>query len=785
MTGYRVYQYAGISSGGSVKNDVQRLYTSAMEMRKEIQRIEIEHAASGTFTILMTYTDEYGEAQSEATSPLTLDASANDVEIALNSLFQSSSNGVTVTKDPLESSWNVTFEDEGDVSLLVIETGLLLTDGSGSPSSTVTTLQDGISSIGGDFRLSFQGEETENIPFDASDDTLKATLEALTNIGRVSVTSQDLTVTGTKSWSVEFLTNSGNLPLLVPIFGRLTGSQTRLFVEKAQQGSESTLVYDGVKNPTSRRLLTSDLNDGTAYAYRVAAINVVGEGVLSPATPVVIARDGASPAFTTASGSSLTQSMAGVVHEVQSVETSGSGSFTLSSSDGLSTTQGLDIETTTSSQLESALNSILGASSVHVTRHEASDTSSTGHLYYVTFVGLAGNQNLLLGSTTGAGTSISIDTFVQGEVNEFTIEPTKASGHPLKDVTALDGFEGLDVFFTEIWSSDSSVSIPTPEQWIADGGVATYNNVRYETQVIRTSSATGGATFRLELDTSSRFTGGEIKQTQTLSHDISEDDLKFEIEQMLDSFSHFQHQNFVTVTRTHIDQNDYEWTVVFVSTLGDLPEMTGSFVTGSGAVVVTETQKGVTEIQSITSVSDTEFVEEIQTIATSSATSVSGTFDLSYDNSDPITVTYNEDASSLETLLETIDGIEDVTVTEETADTAHGVDAKIWYVTFHDPVGAQPRLVAQADAGFVGDITIGVSRQGSSPISGTFVVEYGIPERYTTNDLPFDISASAMKSALEGLPSIGSVDVRILLLALRIISIQVVQSPRKSFTRTF
>jgi hypothetical protein len=495
---------------------------------------------------------------------------------------------------------------------------------------------------------------------------------------------------------VEFLTNSGNLPLLVPIFGRLTGTRTRLYVEKAQQGSESTLVYDGVKNPTSRRLLSSNLNDGTAYAYRVAAINVVGEGVLSPATPVVIARDGASPALTTASGSSLTQSMAGVVHEVQSVETSGVGSFTLSDDDGVTNTQTLDIATTTSTQLESALNAILGASSVHVTRHESSDTASTGYLYYITFIGLSGNRNLLSGQTQGVGTSITIDTYVQGEVNEFKIEPTKASGHPLKDVTALEGFEGLDVFFTEIWSSDSSVSVPSPEQWVSDGGVASYNNVKYETQTIQTSSVSAGATFRLELDTSSRFTGGEIKQTGTLASDISEDDLKFEIEQMLDSFSHFQHQNFVTVTRTHITQNDYEWAVTFVSTFGDLPEMTGSFVSGSGSVTVTETQKGVTEIQSITSVSDTEFVEEIQTVATSSSTSVSGTFKLTYDNSDPIVVSHNTDSDTLESLIETIDGIEDVTVTEEHADAAHGTDAKIWYVCPSFSLSAQTHILTQS-----------------------------------------------------------------------------------------
>ena len=137
------------------------------------------------------------------------------------------------------------------------------------------------------------------------------------------------------------------------------------------------------------------------YGTRIVWLrSTLWERVFSVATPVVIARDSASPALTTASGSSLTQSMAGVVHEVQSVETSGSGSFAMSSSDGLSTTQSLDIETTTSSQLESALNSILGTSSVHVTRHEASDTtprviSTTSPLWDLR------NQDLLLGSATG------------------------------------------------------------------------------------------------------------------------------------------------------------------------------------------------------------------------------------------------------------------------------------------------------------------------------------------------------------------------------------------------
>ena len=106
------------------------------------------------------------------------------------------------------------------------------------------------------------------------------------------------------------------------------------------------------------------------------------------------------------------------------------------------------------------------------------------------------------------------------------------------------------MFFTEIWSSDSSVSIPSPEQWIADGGVASYNNVRYETQTIATSSATSGSTFRLELDTSSRFTGGETT-AQALSHDISEDDLKYEIEQMLD-ISHTFNIRTLSPSREHI-----------------------------------------------------------------------------------------------------------------------------------------------------------------------------------------------------------------------------------------
>jgi len=67
------------------------------------------------------------------------------------------------------------------------------------------------------------------------------------------------------------------------------------------------------------------LTTDTTYAFKVSTLNAIGpsrNGVLSPATPTVVARAGASASHTSLAGSSLTQGVAGVVYEEQIITAS-------------------------------------------------------------------------------------------------------------------------------------------------------------------------------------------------------------------------------------------------------------------------------------------------------------------------------------------------------------------------------------------------------------------------------------------------------------------------------
>ena len=42
--------------------------------------------------------------------------------------------------------------------------------------------------------------------------------------------------------------------------------------------------------------------------------------------------------------------------------------------------------------------------------------------------------------------------YLKGIANEFIIEPKKSTGSVLSEINSVDGFEGSDIFFTELWS---------------------------------------------------------------------------------------------------------------------------------------------------------------------------------------------------------------------------------------------------------------------------------------------------------------------------------------------
>jgi hypothetical protein len=170
----------------------------------------------------------------------------------------------------------------------------------------------------------------------------------------------------------------------------------------------------------------------------------------------------------------------------------------------------------------------------------------------------------------------------------------------------------------------------------------------------------------------------------------------------------------------------------------------------------------VTEIQTIRNSADSSFVREIQTITTSATNSgtVTGSFSVRYGNSaGSVTIQATDNAGTVESKLESLSGITDVMVSLDAG--VDGLADSIWTVEFLNPVGDVLALVVDG-ASLVGVnpvVTNVEYRKGISPLGGTFIVKYGEGVGSTTDNLDFDISAVDMKTALEKLTTIGTVNV--------------------------
>ena len=163
--------------------------------------------------------------------------------------------------------------------------------------------------VGGTFTLSFRGHETASISADATADDVKYDLQNLDSINVVAV--EELAV-GESGWRVSFLSEPGDLHLMQATSGRLVtpnGASAKIIVEEHVKGDAATLVYDGTDQPSVRTFTASNLFPDARYAYKVAPINAVGQGVLSLATTTTVARAGASAQQTTASGGALVAGM--------------------------------------------------------------------------------------------------------------------------------------------------------------------------------------------------------------------------------------------------------------------------------------------------------------------------------------------------------------------------------------------------------------------------------------------------------------------------------------------
>jgi hypothetical protein len=152
---------------------------------------------------------------------------------------------VNVTRSTISTSggytWSVTFGDAGDLPELALAEAQELTGDSATVSFSTTTT--GTSPLGGSFTLSFVHggvtQTTSSLQHDASAAEMKGALETLANVGTVRVSRSSANPQGGYAWSVTYMGNAGDLPLLALAESQLTGNAADVSFAEATAGTTS------------------------------------------------------------------------------------------------------------------------------------------------------------------------------------------------------------------------------------------------------------------------------------------------------------------------------------------------------------------------------------------------------------------------------------------------------------------------------------------------------------------------------------------------------------------
>ncbi|KAF4031960.1 Fibronectin type III domain [Phytophthora infestans] len=762
LLGYRLWQFAGVAasytaSGSPVNVEIQRIRTTVSAPVPEIQSVTVV-GASGKFKLYVN---------SQPTPLLSVSATDLEVQTAVATCGVNPTS-VTHTATATGRTWAITFAlaDGPQALMVVVPDQLTNTVLAVAYTTSVTRVQLGTAALGGDFTVSFRGFETGHLSVTTTDKAeMKRHLENLPSVGVVDVTTT-AGPNNAMTWDVTFVTELGDLPLIKVTSGRLTGGNPNVQVTTIQEGTPGRVVYDGATAPDILSFKSTNLVSDTLYAFVVVAINAAGDGISGISTPAVAASPGAASSYTEAYGPALLQGMAGIVYEVQSVKTNGlTGSFTLQW--GTSGPSSLIDTTTTASALEAMLpTTISSLGAVHVSR---ADLNGADCVWYVTFVSVVGDAPMLVSSDT---THVQIDEFVKGEANEFTIAPRKASGDVVTYATLPANFQGKDRFWTELWASPPSV-IDGTHEFVSEGGLAVYNPVVYEIQTLRFNGVVG--TFRLKLDTTNARVGGVVSTSTApldaavlaAASDAKAADL---IKTNLETLTNIES---VLVSRVSTSgAAPWTYSVTFVTDLCDQPplELVGdsNFMASATVLTIKELQDGVCEVQTVTTSASVESTAEVQSIstwldATGSTIQLGGSFSLTFTGMGSITVPYNANAAAMKNLLESLNGIDDVSVTVKSANygTPTTTGLQTWTVTFNEIMGKVPDIKLDLPTALTGSsatvLIKEVKRMGLS-LGGTFVLNF---MGGTTHNLPFDIEAAGLKTELQtALSTVREVDVR-------------------------
>jgi hypothetical protein len=693
ITGYKLYMYSGIpmatkASSNVISQEVQTVTVSIGSKIPEIQKITLEGYKQGY--IGLTIHGQYKK--------VAVNADRNIIATAIREMMTSLGKDfcmqdcVHVENDyygggDVRRTWTVTFSDvDGPVDLIDVDSTINDAVANQGPENTikssVVVVQSGTQGVSGSFSLNYSGYSTIDLPFDATSADVKAALEDTGAIGSISVLRSrnlaDGIDRGAYIWSITFDSLAGDLPMIEAYGGRLgpIASGVSIAVNELISGTPATLIYDGIGNPNQRKVNVVDLIPGETYAFKVAPINAIGQGVLSGASNTVKAASGASASSTLVSGTTLTSGMVDSIHEVQIIsaeECTDNDKITISW-DGKETTF---IAADSAERVEFIIERVLMAGDVTVDRH---DTSPGLNEWFVTFAA-SGDISAMTVTSDDVNCKVSVSEFLNGNRNEFIIEPRDISGLPVDDSTWAIEYQGQDVFSVETVSVDGT--------WSKSQGLATYSPVLNEIQNVFIPES---------MNTNLSLSNYLIPDSLEILHTslIKSSDSELDVEARLNAISIIGN-NGVTVTKS-TNNDGTNFAVTFVSNAGDVPMLTPS----NPRVLITEVQKGVTEVQTITIVADTAVVKEVQALVLEGYNNETvGSLNFTFGGKSTLPINYPSNTfvkdleDALNTIVDPVLGRLSVSVSQKKELITAYAMKETFHITFNGPVGNIPMIVPQ------------------------------------------------------------------------------------------
>lgn len=603
-----------------------------------------------------------------------------------------------------------------------------------------------VTATGGTFTLSFNGQTTGNIAYNASAGTVQTALEALSNIasGDVAVVEQGVISGTTRSWTVEFLQayRNSDVPQITGDGTNLTGTITGS-VSTVQNGSPATAAIVDLlllksppfnylltfKNPTTSAFTSTTLGLGPGGEVTATELEAALTTILGPGNFVVTSITSPSTSYR-AYRVRLTNALAGV--DIYPSEDFDQSVVHLDNpQEGLPRTplddpapEGLEVYQPQFGFWVKA--TVFGYTGLVREFQEGSDdtlneiqaisfnSAPTGGTFTITYAG----------QTTGAlafnADAATVETAIEAlsNVTSVTVTKSTAAGIPTWRVEFDGADAALDLpSMTTTTSSLTGGSVPV----VTTQAATPYTN---EVQRITLIGNPAGGTFTLSF-------GGDT--TSALDFDATAAEVKAELDGLSSISS-------VTVTGSV----GGPWTITFDGT-GEFGEnvdpLTGSGASLSGATVtVNTTQAAATPVN-----------EQQQVALTGSPTG--GTFTLTFVADTTAAIPYNASASDIQIALESIASVGSGNVVVTGA-------SPIWTVEFIDGLGGD-----DVDA-MTGDET-GLTSVGNHGFTQALITAptgpnwFSDAENWSLNTAPqnsdslvFENSTVACKYGLEDLPSI-------------------------------